>query len=112
MWQDTNHIVKNVIKCKKVKIHNPLTRPKQVETIMERTAQKEVLSTLIKTIADSNKDRLLGKILAMNITKKWRDGPVPSFPETTCQFQTPIMGAGKTDPTDAILELEHKAHRN
>ena len=68
-WQDNNCIVKNKTKCKEVKIDSSLTAPQQVEPIIERVSQKEIPSVLMKTIVDLDRDKLMGKRLAMNITK-------------------------------------------
>jgi hypothetical protein len=40
-----------------------------MELIIERPSQKEVPSILMKTIVNLDKDRVMGKRLAMNITK-------------------------------------------
>lgn len=55
--------------CKEVKIDILLTAPQQVEPIIERASQKEVLSMLITTVIDLDKDRLMGKRLAMTFTQ-------------------------------------------
>ena len=46
-----------------------MTAPQQVEPIIERALQKEVPNILMKTIVNLDKDRVMGKRLAMNITK-------------------------------------------
>jgi hypothetical protein len=40
-----------------------------VEPIIERASQKEIPSVLMKTIVDLDRDKLMGKRLAMNPTK-------------------------------------------
>lgn len=68
-WQDTNCIVKTKTKFKEVKIDIPLAAPQQVEPTIERASQKEIPSVLMKTIVDLDRDKLMGKRLAMNPTK-------------------------------------------
>lgn len=87
-WQDINCNVKNKTKYKEVKIDIPLAVPQQVEPVIERASQKKLPSILMKTIADIDKDRLMGKRLVMNITKWWKDSnPLKMPSEGTCSFQ-------------------------
>ena len=113
-WQDTNHIVKNKTKCKEVKIDSSLTAPQQVEPIIERVSQKEIPSILMKTIIDLDKDRLMGKRLAMNIMKERKEsntlenalesGPVPSLLVTTSRLPMLVRGSGHAIPLEVIME--------
>ena len=50
-----------------LKIGIPLTAPQQVETIVEKASQKEIPGTLMKTIVNLDRDRLMVKRLAMNL---------------------------------------------
>ena len=110
-WQDTIWIVKNNAKCKEVKIDMPLTALQQVQSIIERTSQKEGPSILRKSIVDLDKDRLMGEKLAM---KWWKDpnpfktalesGPVPSLLVTTSRLPMLVRGSGHAGPMEVIME--------
>ena len=100
----------------------------QVEPIVEGISQKEVSSIFLKITVDLDKDRLMGKRLAMSIMKLWKDsnpfkiaidsGPVPSLPVIASQLQTVVRGSGHSGPTEVIMETrvyspqEHKAFEN
>lgn len=69
-WLGTKNKVKRKARFKEAKIGVPLTNPQGVEPLLEHPASKEVAGILMKTVVDIDKDRLMGKRLDANRTKK------------------------------------------
>lgn len=96
-WLETAEIVKDRIGMSPTNVKMELTNPQVVAPIMDKAPKKEIPALLMKTVQDIDKDRLMGKRLAMNITRRTRGlitpdvQPTPSFPVVTVSKRTPII---------------------
>nr|XP_045010332.1 THUMP domain-containing protein 1-like [Jaculus jaculus] len=63
-----------------INIDLDLINPERVKPFVESVSKKQVPAVLMKTVQDLDKDRLMGKRLAMNIVKKQMDLINPSEP--------------------------------
>ena len=90
-WCDIAKITKDKIGyMKPTDIKMELTDPQLLNPILDRAPKKEVPAILVKIIQDIDKGRLMGKRLALNITRRRADlasqpqsEAVPSFPVST-----------------------------
>ena len=83
---------------KEIKLKIELTDPDTVTAVIEKAPKKEVSALLMKTVQDVDKDRIMGKKLALNMVRKHRDlaspsDPTYSFRVVTNTKRTPIRNA-------------------
>ncbi|XP_059101848.1 uncharacterized protein LOC131895456 [Peromyscus eremicus] len=99
-WGKVASKVKNKAGMKSVNVTNTLTNPDVVEQELEGCSKAQTTALLMKTVQDIDKDRLMGKRLALNIVRKEQErsatpgwngrNTVPSFPVSTQSKRTPI----------------------
>lgn len=113
-WYDVGKKVKGKAGMAPITFGGPLTTPIAVEKCLEKCKKNQTPAVLMKTVQDIDRDRIMGKRLAMNITqkkgksqkKKW-----PSFPVSTRITKTPSSGGSKFNPfmDDKEETLEQRA---
>lgn len=96
-WMETAQAVDSRIGMSATDVKIDLNSPEIVKPLVEKAPKKEIPALLMKTVQDIDKDRLMGKRLAMNIVRKQRDlinpepSPTLSFPVITTTKKTPLI---------------------
>lgn len=86
-WFETAQAVKGRLGMAPVDINFDLMDPDVIKPLVETAPKKQVPALLMKTVQDLDKDRLMGKRLAMNIVRKQRELATPPDPT----FVTPSL---------------------
>lgn len=112
-WNPVAQTVKKQIGMRKLFWPKEITTPTDAQEALQERGKKHTSSILMKTIQDIDRDRVLGKRLALNVVRRGIGrGPAPSFPMTTTVTKTPFSrsATGFFSPSANQREIIREEH--
>lgn len=90
-WMDTARVVEQRIGMRPTKVETNITSPQVLKPLVELAPKGEVPALLMKTVQDIDKDRIMGKRLALNVVQtKGLINPINSGPARELTEALPV----------------------